>query len=114
MTPDACQGMCGSIVLSVRAAVRRAYLLPVVLAFAGPVLLIGLTGGAFWPLAIAWWLCAAVVGLIRNQRWRKIVTVVLIPVCVLTVFEGGLFMLPAVLTLLAIDARHSAPQAAAH
>jgi hypothetical protein len=43
-----------------------------------------------------------------------IVTVVLIPVCVLTVFEGGLFMLPAVLTLLAIDARHPAPQVAPH
>jgi hypothetical protein len=94
--------------------IQRVYLLPAMLAFAGPALLIVLTHGAFWPLALAWWLCAAVVAVIRNHRWRMIVTVVLIPVCVLTVFEGGLFMLPAVLTLLAIDARHPAPQAALH
>ena len=94
--------------------IQRVYLLPAMLAFAGPALLIGLTQGAFWPLAIAWWLCAAIVAVIRSHRWRMIVTVVLIPVCVLTTFEGGLFMLPAVLTLLAIDARHSAPQAAPH
>ncbi len=94
--------------------IQRVYLLPAVLAFSGPALLIVLTHGAFWPLALAWWLCAAVVGVIRNRRWRMIVTVVLIPVCVLTVFEGGLFMLPAVLALLAIDARHSAPQVVSH
>ena len=94
--------------------IQRVYLLPAMLAFAGPALLIVLTHGAFWPLALAWWLCAAMVAVIRNHRWRMIVTVVLIPVCVLTVFEGGLFMLPAVLTLLAIDARHPAPQAAPH
>ena len=93
---------------------QRVYLLPAMLAFAGPALLIVLTNGDFWPLALVWWLCAAVVALIRSHRWRRIVTVVLIPVCVLTAFEGGLFMLPAVLTLLAIDARHPAPQGAAH
>ena len=94
--------------------IQRVYLLPAILAFAGPALLIVLTHGSFLPLAIAWWLCAAMVAVIRNQRWRMIVTVVLIPVCLLTVFEGGLFMLPAVLTLLAIDARHPAPQVAPH
>jgi hypothetical protein len=94
--------------------IQRPYLVPAMLAFAGPALLIVLTHGAFWPLAIVWWLCATMVGVIRSHRWRMIVTVVLIPVCVLTVFEGGLFMLPAVVTFLAIDARHSAPQAAAH
>lgn len=95
-------------------AIQRVYLLPAMLAFAGPALLIVLTHGGFWPLALVWWLCAAVVAVIRGHRWRMIVTVVLMPVCVLTVFEGGLFMLPAVLTLLAIDARHPAPQAASH
>ena len=65
-------------------------------------------------MALVWWLCAAVVAVIRSHRWRMIVTVVLIPVCVLTAFEGGLFMLPAVLTLLAIDAKHPVPQAASH
>ena len=84
------------------------------LAFAGPALLIVLTHGEFWPFALVWWLCAAVVAVIRSQRWRRIVTIVSIPVCVLTVFEGGLFMLPAVLALLAIDAKHPAPQAASH
>ena len=103
----------GVIVLHVR-TIRGVYLLPAILAFAGPALLIVLTHGGFWPVAIAWWLCAALVGVIRNRRWRMIVTVVLIPVCVVTVFEGGLFMLPAVLALLAIDARHPAPQVAPH
>ena len=68
---------------------RLVYLLPALLAFACPALLIVLTEGAFWPLAIVWWLCAAVVGVIRSRRWRVIVTIVLIPVCVLTLFEGG-------------------------
>ena len=54
--------------------IQRVYLLPAVLAFSGPALLIVLTHGAFWPLALAWWLCAAVVGVIRNRRWRMIVT----------------------------------------
>jgi hypothetical protein len=77
-------------------------------------LLMVLTQGAFWPLALVWLSCAAVVAAIRNRRWRVIVTVALIPICVLTTFEGGLLMLPAVLALLAIDARSSAPQAAGH
>jgi hypothetical protein len=93
---------------------RRVYLLPALLAFAALALLMVLTQGAFWPLAIVWLLCAALVVAIRNRRWRVIVTVVLIPVCVFTTFEGGLLMLPAVLTLLAIEARFSAPQAAGH
>ena len=95
-------------------AMRRVYLLPALLALAALALLMVLTEGAFWPLAILWLLCAAVVGVIRNRRWRVIVTVALIPVCVLTTFEGGLLMLPAVLTLLAIDARFSASQAVPH
>jgi hypothetical protein len=100
-------------VIGVR-AMRRVYLLPALLAFAGPALLIVLTQGAFWPLAILWWLCAAVIGVISNRRRRVIVTIVLIPVCVLTLFEGGPVMLPAALTLLAIDATFSATQALGH
>jgi hypothetical protein len=113
MTPDATEWKRRSIFCRVT-AVQRVYLLPAILALAGPALLIVLTHGSFWPLAIAWWLCAAIVAVIRSHRWRMVVTVVLIPVCVLTTFEGGLFMLPAVLTLLAIDARHSTLQAAPH
>lgn len=88
---------------------RRAYLLPAVLAVSALGLLMVLTQGAFWPLAILWLLCAAVVAVIRNRRRRVIVTVALIPVCVLTTFEGGLLMLPSVVTLLAIDARFRTP-----
>ena len=80
------------------------YLLPVILALAGPAVLIVLTEGSFWPLAIGWWLVAAMVGAVRNRRWRMVVAALLIPVCVVTVFEGGLYVLPALLTLLAIDA----------
>jgi hypothetical protein len=39
-----------------------------------------------------------------------IVTVILIPVCVLTVWEGGFYMLPALVTLLAIDAIEPGPR----
>ncbi len=45
-----------------------AYLLPAILALAGPAALIALTHGAFWPLAIGWWLVAAVVGALRDRR----------------------------------------------
>jgi hypothetical protein len=93
---------------------RRVYLLPALLAFAALALLMFLTQGAFWPLAIVWLSCAAVVVVIRNRRWRVIVTVALLPICVLTTFEGGLLMLPAVVSLLAIDARFSVPRAAGH
>jgi hypothetical protein len=79
--------------------------IPALLAFAGPAVLVGVTHGGFLPFALGWWGVAFIIGLVSNRRARIVATVALIPVCVLTVFEGGLFMLPAALALLLIDLR---------
>lgn len=80
-----------------------AYAIPGVLALAGPAVLVGATRGAFLPFALGWWLLAVVIALLRHRRARIAATIALIPICVVTTFEGGLFMLPAALSLLLID-----------
>ena len=84
------------------------YRLPAALAFAGPAVLIIVTRGGFLPLAIAWWVASLAVASITNRSARMGVSAALIPLCSLTTFEGGLFMLPAVVTLLAIDVTKAA------
>jgi hypothetical protein len=91
-----------------RARYTRVYALPAALAFAGPAVLVVATGGDFWPFALGWWVVSLVVASIKSRGIRIAVTVAALPICVLTVFEGGLFMLPAALALLALDASHSA------
>jgi hypothetical protein len=86
----------------------RVYLLPAVLAFVGPAFLVVATRGSFWPLAVGWWIGSLVVGSIKRRGIRIGVTIALLPICVLTAFEGGFFMLPAALALLAIDAANPA------
>jgi hypothetical protein len=86
----------------------RAYVLPATLAFAGPTFLLVATGGRFWPLALGWWGASLVVASIKSRRTRIGLTIGLLPICVLATFEGGLFMLPAAITLLAIDASNAA------
>lgn len=81
----------------------RIYGLPAVLAFVGPVFLVLVTGGGFLPLAIGWWIASLTLACIKSRRTRMGLAVALLPICVLTTFEGGLFMLPAVVALLAID-----------
>lgn len=94
--------------LAMRDRYERVYLWPAVLAFAGPAFLVVATRGNFWPLAVGWWVGSLVVASIKKRGVRIGVTVALLPICVLATFEGGLFMLPAVLALLAIDASNAA------
>jgi hypothetical protein len=88
---------------------------PAVLAFAGPAFLVAVVGAGFVPFAAAWWAAALAVASIRSRGARIRVCLVLIPVCVLTAFEGGLFVLPAVAAMCAIDVgRGSRVRRAAH
>jgi hypothetical protein len=76
---------------------------PAVLAFAGPAFLVAVVGAGFLPFAALWWTAALAVASIRSRAARIRVCVALIPVCVLTAFEGGLFVLPSVVAMCAID-----------
>jgi hypothetical protein len=80
------------------------YLLPAALAFVGQAILVSATHGGFFPFALAWCVVSVVIALIGSRAARIGVTVLLIPICVLTTFEGGLFMLPAAVSILVIDA----------
>jgi len=91
-----------------------AYAIPALLAFAGPAVLVGVTHGGFLPFALGWWVVACVIALVSNRRARIAATSALMPVCVLTAFEGGLFMLPAALALLVIDLRGRSGTADSH
>jgi hypothetical protein len=87
----------------IRSRYPPVYRLPAALAVAGPTFLVAVTRGDFLPLAVAWLIASFAVASIRNRAIRIGVTVTLMPVCLLTAFEGGLFMLPAALTMLALD-----------
>jgi hypothetical protein len=87
----------------VRTRYSSIYLVPGVLASAGPAFLVAVTGRGFLPLAVAWWAAAVAVAAVRSGAVRLRVCLALIPICVLTTFEGGLFMLPAVAAMCAIE-----------
>ena len=96
-----------------RARYEPIYLVPAILALAGPAFLVAVTWGGFLPFALGWWALAFLVAQIRSPVARIGVGVVLLPVCVLLAFEGGLYMLPAVFTMLLIDATRALPAATA-
>ncbi len=92
---------------------RPIYLLPAVLALAGPLVLVVATRGGFLPLAFAWWAVSFVVACIGSRKARIGLSLLLMPACVLLAFEGGLFMLPALISMFLIDvASGSAPTSA--
>ena len=102
-----------------RSGYRPVYLLPAVLALAGPLVLVAATRGGFLPFALGWWGLSLIVASIGKRRVRIGASLLLMPACVLFVFEGGLFMLPAILSMFFIDvasgsASPSAPQHALH
>jgi len=79
------------------------YLLPAILALVGPLVLIVATDGGFLPFALGWWLLSLLVALIRPRKGRIGIAAALVPLCVVTAFEGGLWMLPAVVGLLVVE-----------
>ena len=80
------------------------YMLPAALALAGPLVAVAITGGGFLPFALPWWGLSLVVGSIGSRKVRIGLSLLLIPLCLLFVFEGGVLMLPAIISLLLIDA----------
>lgn len=59
-----------------------------------------LTGGAFWPFALAWLAAVGVVALLLRVVRRPVAIAVPAAVaCILFAFEGGLFLVPAALSL---------------
>ena len=62
-----------------------------------------------WPLLVAWGLGALVVllgaRLFHGRLERAVLSGLLMPACVLLVFEGGLFFLPAAVTLFVATVR---------
>ena len=75
----------------------------VALFVAGEAAIFVAVGAASWPLLVAWALGALVVALgarlVHGRLQRSVMTGLLLPACVLLVFEGGLFFLPAAVTL---------------
>jgi hypothetical protein len=65
-----------------------------------------LTGGAFRPFALAWLAAAALVALLLRVVRRPVAIAIPAAVaCVLFTFEGGLFLLPAAISLSFVRSR---------
>jgi hypothetical protein len=65
-----------------------------------------LTGGAFRPFALAWLAAAALVALLLRVVRRPVAIAIPAAVaCVLFTFEGGLFLLPAAISLSLVRSR---------
>jgi hypothetical protein len=86
------------------------YAIPSLLAALGLAVLLVATRGAFWPLALV--CVAAIVVLIAARKTiassrsgRVALAAIVVVACLILTFEGGLFLLPAALALLAVEAR---------
>jgi len=73
--------------------------LPLALAALGIGAATALTGGAFWPFALAWLGAVAVAALLCRHTRPLAVAIPAAVACVLFAFEGGLFLLPAAISL---------------
>jgi len=85
----------------------------VALFVAGEVFIVATVGAESWPLLVGWAVAALVVAgvtrLVRRPALRIVLVALLLPACVVTTFEGGIFFLPvaAILFLAALmDLRH--------
>jgi hypothetical protein len=66
-------------------------------------LIFALVGPQSWPLVLGWLAASLLVGLFWERlapSFRLALAVGLLPVCVLLTWEGGLFLLPGVITLI--------------
>jgi hypothetical protein len=85
----------------------------VALFVAGEAFIFAAVGVASWPVLVGWAAAAVVVAgvtqLVRRPVSRVILAALLLPGCVITVFEGGLFFVPAATALFLaadMDRRH--------
>jgi len=59
-----------------------------------------LTGGAFWPFALAWVAAVGLVALLLRVVRRPVAIAIPAAVaCIVFTFEGGMFLLPAAISL---------------
>lgn len=88
---------------------RALYLLSAGLLFVGLGSFAVATSGGFLPLMVVWLLAGMVVAMTMRalgeaRRSRVLLAVVVVAACPVFTFEGGLFVLPSALTLLAAEA----------
>jgi hypothetical protein len=92
---------------------RSVWIIPAGLAAAGVVAMLVATGGAGWPLAAGWIVVAAAVAWFEYAAHTKRARVFLPSVAILALpilaFEGGFFMLPAAVGLIAAAAVNPEP-----
>ncbi len=79
------------------------------LVLAGLGVVLASVGTASWPLLLGWgagWLVlAAALHALADRHWVRLgAALVLVPLCVVLTFEGGLFFLPAAAALVAFEA----------
>jgi hypothetical protein len=82
-------------------------LIPVTLAGTGWLTILALVGPGAWPLLVLWLLAIALVTWVWSRVppvVRVALALVLLPLCVLFTWEGGLFFLPAALALFMLEA----------
>ena len=89
---------------------RALYVLSASLLLAGLAFLAVVTSGAFLPLSVIWLLAGMAVAVLlralgEGRGNRVVITLFLVVACPVLVFEGGFFVLPSALTLLAADPR---------
>ena len=78
---------------------------PLVLAAIGIAVPTVLTGGGFWPFALAWLAAVAVAALLVRITRPLAVAIPSAVACVVFAFEGGLFLLPAAIALALVQRR---------
>jgi hypothetical protein len=80
------------------------WLIPLLFAAAGLLVMVVATGGAAWTFALGWCCVIGVVGLVERlaptKRIRVFVALIVVLGLPVLVFEGGLFVWPAALALL--------------
>ncbi len=86
---------------------RSSELIPTTLAGAGWLSILVLVGPVAWPLLVLWLLAIALVSWIWSRApsgLRIALALLLVPLCVIFTWEGGLFFAPAALAFLVLEA----------
>jgi hypothetical protein len=88
-------------------------LVAAVLSALGGLLILTLGGPEGWPIVVGWLAASVLVGLVWQAMapsLRLALALVLLPLCILLTWEGGLFFVPSAIALViaSIPARHRA------